>query len=1027
MIGRASHGYPVASHHGDSGGSGSALRGWAGLRSFMMLIAAAMTVSLAVMLLAGTQIDAAPPGPAAQNLPVPATHPVSPEDSLKYLQTDDELLVELAAHEPQVVDPVAIRFDERGRMWVVEMGDYPHGPAAGEQPQSRIRILEDRDGDGRYETATVFADQLLFATGIQPWRNGAFVTLAGTVAYFGDRDGDGRADERETWYTGFTQENSQLRANHPRLGRDGWIYVANGLRGGTIVDARKPERTAVSISGRDFRFHPHTGDFQAVSGVGQFGLAFDDYGQRFVCSNRNPLQHVVIEDEYLRRNPQVAIPAVVQDVARFGEESALFALTRAWTTSNLHAGQFTAACGVKIFTGDRLPESYRGNGFTCDPTANVVHRECLQAAGGSFRSQSPYERREFLASTDEWFRPVNLEAGPDGALYVVDMHRAVIEHPQFMPVELQNRPDLRLGIECGRIYRVVSKSAKAQKFAEVRASADELDADNGWRRDTAFRLLYEEPGRVDLDAVKRIATGGRSPQGRAAAILLLASLGHLDWEMVETKLSDADANVRRWAVRCGERWIGPDVADRESARGRLRTLAEDPDPAVRFQVALSLVPAEQADLAALQKVALTGADDLWTRRAVLMAAGGSSADLAANMFAACEKYPRALTEGEIALMIDLLRAAAAQADADREEKLVNQLLRADGPARAVQVPGLLVMAQAMSRRGRKVGSAVTSDEMRGQWKAISADLERVALQDDASVESRIQAVELLAYEVEQAGMLGRIALADAPASLRSAAINGWGRHATTDRWQQVLQRFRSESPALRRVIIDQTLTNPERTAALLDQISAGAITASELDRTQADRLSKHPDEAIRKRVATLIGSSVSADRAKVLADYQPVLKLAGDPRRGREVFAKQCASCHRVGDLGVNVAPDISDSRVKSSAQILTDILQPNRAIDNNYIGYVVVTNDGQSLSGVLSAETANSVTLKQAEGKTATLLRSEIETLRSTGVSLMPEGLEKNIPPESMADLVSFIKNWRYLDGKTPLGGNVDVGQVSP
>ena len=190
----------------------------------MARIAAAMAVSLAVMLPAGTRLDAAPPGPAAQKLPVPATHPVSPADSLKSLQTDSELQVELAAHEPQVVDPVAIRFDERGRMWVVEMGDYPHGPAAGEQPQSRIRILEDRDGDGRYETDTVFADQLLFATGIQPWRNGAFVTLAGSVAYFGDRDGDGRADDRETWYTGFTQENSQLRANHPRLGRDGWIY-----------------------------------------------------------------------------------------------------------------------------------------------------------------------------------------------------------------------------------------------------------------------------------------------------------------------------------------------------------------------------------------------------------------------------------------------------------------------------------------------------------------------------------------------------------------------------------------------------------------------------------------------------------------------------------------------------------------------------------------------------------------------------------------------------------------------------------
>jgi putative heme-binding domain-containing protein len=582
-------------------------------------------------------------------------------------------------------------------------------------------------------------------------------------------------------------------------------------------------------------------------------------------------------------------------------------------------------------------------------------------------------------------------------------------------------------MECGRIYRVVSKTLASEKFADVRASAEELDAENGWRRDTAFRLLFEEPSKVDLNAIREVARSGKRPQGRAAAIALLASLGKLEWDQVQTALADADSNVRRLAVRFGERSLGQEGGNRESLRVQLRTLAEDPDPAVRFQVALSLVPAEQADMAALQKLALRNADDVWTRRAVMMAAGARSSELAARVLAECEKYPRALTGGVISLSIELLRAAAAQADEDAERKLVSQLLRADGPARVLQVPGLLVTAQAMSRRGRSVSAAVTRDELRSRWNAMLADLDRLALQADASAELRIQAIELLSFDPMQSSRLAQIVFADAPTAVRGAALSGWGRQASIDQWREVLERFRSESPGLRRVIIDQTLAQTERTALLLDQISSGAIKASEFDRTQADRLIKHPDEAIRKRAASLMGSGVTADRAQVLADYQPVLKLAGDPQRGREVFAKQCASCHRVGDLGVNVAPDISDSRVKSSAQILTDILQPNRAIDNNYIGYVVVTKDGQSLTGVLSAETVNSVTLKQAEGKTATLLRSEIETLQSTGVSLMPEGLEKNIPPESMADLVSFIKNWRYLDGKTPLGGNVDVGQVSP
>lgn len=986
---------------------------------------------LLVVMLSSRRLVAADESPSnsesPRTLPSPKAHPVSPSESLRYLHLDDGLRIDVVAHEPQVVDPVAIRFDHRGRMWVVEMGDYPHGPAANESPKSRIRILEDRDGDGRYETDTVFAEQLLFATGIQPWRDGAFVTLAGAVVYFSDRDGDGRADERETWYTGFMQENSQLRANHPRLGLDGWIYVANGLRGGTIVDPRKPDRAAVSISGRDFRFHPHSGDFEAVSGVGQFGLTFDDYGHRFVCSNRNPLQHVVIEDEYLRRNPQAAIPAVVQDVARFGEESSLFALTRAWTTSNLHAGQFTAACGVKIFTGNGLPEAYRGNGFTCDPTANVVHREQVQPSGGSFRSSSPYDRREFLASTDEWFRPVNLEVGPDGALYVVDMHRAVIEHPQFMPVELQNRPDLKLGNDCGRIYRVAVKPPAEKPFAPVLAEVAALDDANGWRRETAFRLLYEQPETLNVDSAARMVTDGKTPQGRAAAMALLGSCGVLRPEMVEPALRDADAKVRRAAVRWNERMTAQEEAHRETIRAKLRPLADDPDPGVRFQLALSLVPVAEVDLSALETIALRGADDLWTRRAVLMAAGSRSGEVAARLQSAFAKLPRSLSDAEIALVVDLLRAAASQADGDQEAKLIAGLLNAEGSARVLQVPGLLAVAQAISRRGRTIGSVLASEAMKSQWSALLAELERIAAQADATPETRTQAIELLAFDSGRASVLSHLAQSEAPAAVRSAAIAAWGREATIDQWREMLERFRSESPAVRRVIVDQTLGRTERTALLLDLIASGVITAAELDRMQADRLSKHADEAIRKRAATVLGSGVSADRVKVLADYQPALRLTGDALRGRDVFAKQCASCHRVGDLGVNVAPDISDSRVKSSAQILTDILQPNRAIDNNYIGYLIVTKEGQSLSGVLTAETANSITVKQAEGKTATLLRSEIETLRSTGVSLMPEGLEKNIPVEAMADLVAFIKNWRYLDGRTPLGGSVDVGQVPP
>src|SRR5262245_47878351 len=282
----------------------------------------------------------------AADPPKSVKSPISPEESLNAFRLAAELKIEIVAAEPQVISPVSIAFDEEGRLWVVEMSDYPNGPAPGEPPKSRIKLLEDRNADGRFETAHIFVDKLLFATGVQPWCGGVIVTLAGEIAYFKDTDGDNRADVRETWYRGFVQENPQLRANHPRFALDNHIYVANGLRGGTIVaDKEKWGRAIepVSISGKDFRFDPLTGECEAVSGNGEFGRTFEEFGNRFICSNRNPCRHVVLEDRYLKRNPFLAVRDVCQDVSPPAEKSRVFPISRAWTTSTLNRGQCTGA------------------------------------------------------------------------------------------------------------------------------------------------------------------------------------------------------------------------------------------------------------------------------------------------------------------------------------------------------------------------------------------------------------------------------------------------------------------------------------------------------------------------------------------------------------------------------------------------------------------------------------------------------------------------------------------------------------
>jgi putative heme-binding domain-containing protein len=226
--------------------------------------------------------------------------------------------------------------------------------------------------------------------------------------------------------------------------------------------------------------------------------------------------------------------------------------------------------------------------------------------------------------------------------------------------------------------------------------------------------------------------------------------------------------------------------------------------------------------------------------------------------------------------------------------------------------------------------------------------------------------------------------------------------------------FGGESPSVRRAVLDVLLSNAGRTRRLLEELEAGRIAAAELDPTRVNRLVEHADAEIKRR-AKAVFTAANASRESVLSAYRGALDLPADPRRGRDVFAKNCAACHHVGDVGVNVAPDIADSRTLVPAQVLLDVIDPNRKVDGNYFAYALVARDGRTFTGLLAAETSASVTLRQQENVTVSLPRDQIEELRSTGVSLMPVGLEKNISPQQMADLISFLKNWRYLDGRVP------------
>jgi putative membrane-bound dehydrogenase-like protein len=935
--------------------------------------------------------------------PPPVGNPSSPQESLRQFVVEPGLKVELVASEPGIVDPVAIRFDEDGRLWVVEMRDYPTALEGG--PRSRISILEDRDGDGFFESATVFADGLQYATGVQPWKGGAFVTLSGKVVYMKDTDGDGKADENTTWYTGFTEKNTQLRANHPQLALDNHIYVANGLRGGTIVNARDPHSAPLSISGMDFRFDPISGACDAVSGVGQFGLTFDDFGNRFVCSNRNPAIHIVLEDRLLKKNPLFAAPSVVHDVAKAAEQSRVFPIGRSWTTSNLHAGQFTAACGLDIYRGDALPPEFRGNLFVCEPTGHLVHREVMRPMGVTFESSPAHEGVEFLASRDSWCSPVNLDVGPDGALYVVDMYRAVIEHPDWMPDELRHRPDLRYGNDRGRIYRIVPQDfqrppAPRPSKQSGAALVAYLGNPNTWWRETAARLLLERHDTGIGPQLREIAQRDGSPNARVRALWLLNSLGLLDDELLLEMLGNRDPRIVEQAIILSD----PRIAKSSALHDTISKLADSDDPRVRFQALLTAMPLPSAPRTAA---------DSWEQDAMLIAAGNKGGTVLARMLRNPAALSANLTEPR-RFVADLARLAAASSNNEQIALAVDSLLANPQFGTACLTD---VFSEAM-RRGSSfadVRSRLASGSQHKLDRALQ-DARRDATDARQQVTARCDAIDLLACTDNSTPILLPLAVNDPQQPIRLRAIAALARSSDLKPWQQVLASYTNATPALKGAILDGSLSSGPRTSLLLDEVAAGSIQPRQLDTNHVSRLLNHRDQAIQSRARKIFAASIPSDRQRALAEYQPVLTLKADPRRGREVFAKQCTTCHRIGDIGVVVAPDISDSREKSPAQLLTDIIQPNRAIDANYFSYTVITTDGVAHTGILAAETSTSVTLREPEGKSVSFRRDEIDELSSNGVSLMPEGLERLIPPQDMADLISFIKNWRYLDQSPPI-----------
>lgn len=494
--------------------------------------------------------------PFAELLKVPGPAPKSPEESLKAMHVKPGFEAMLVAAEPLVQDPVFMDWDAQGRMWVVEMGDYPFAPGektkdgsvgqdkVSKLQEGRVKILEDTNGDGVYDKSTLFLDGLKHPTSLAPWKNGVFIANIPDVFYAEDTDGDGKCDKRETWFTGFTAGNPQHLVNGFCWGLDGWFYGANGDSGGDITCVKTGKKIALGTN--DFRFDPRTGDFALEGGRSQYGKWRDDFGNWFGNNNSTIGWHYWLPFRYLERHPEVVAKAVRSDmngekrlypasppVRRFNQGSAVNTLTSGCSPMPFRDSTF-GTDGTQVI-------------FICEPANNLVHREVLSYDGGTITSKRhPGDvESEFLASEDNWFRPSMARTGPDGALYVADMYRLVLEHPEWIPAEIARGLELRAGEDRGRIYRIAKTGAPKGKTT-VSDPAAAMASGNGWVRDTAQRLLIERNETSAVAALKPLL--GSAPAVRVQAAFTLMELGGMSADEVFAQIQPLKPLVRAGAL-----------------------------------------------------------------------------------------------------------------------------------------------------------------------------------------------------------------------------------------------------------------------------------------------------------------------------------------------------------------------------------------------------------------------------------------------------------------------------------------------
>ena len=940
---------------------------------------------------------------------------LSPEQALSTFQLPAGFDIELVAAEPLIDDPVSFEFGADGKLWVVEMGDYPRGDG---DSGGSVKYLEDTNRDGVFDKSTTFVDGLSFPTGVFPWRKGALISCAPEIFYAEDTDGDGAADVRKVLFSGFSESNPQHRINGFAYGLDNWVYLGSGSPSANITSAITGK--VVNMAGRDIRIQPDEGVLETEAGRTQYGRCRDAWGHWFGSENSEPIYHFVISDRYLRRNKYFPSPDPKVELLHPSPAPPVYPSSRLVDRFNdmWAANRFTSACSPAVFRDVTLGDDMAGSALVCEPVHNLVHRTLLRDDGVTFRGERHHgeQQSEFLTSTDVWSRPVKVATGPDGALWIADMYRHVIEHPQWIPEDWQARLDLYAGSDRGRIYRVyrTGRRPRALPVLHRLSTADLvplLESTNGPIRDMTQQLLVHRRDAAAVPLLERLATAGKSPTARMHALCTLDGLEGLNSAVLLKALGDPDARVLTRAVSLCESRLGDD----EELAAQLTTLVGHPDLRLRMQLALTL--GEWADSragVALGALALQNIEDHWLRTAVLCSASDHALPILDAAFKQHVPAP------EWSQLVQHLIATALGSGGDTAIPVILSAIvgsgeQDDNDVAAWQMAALSSFLEALDRR--KLDLSMLKADADEQMSALVdasgrlfAAARRVAADEDAALEGRLSAIPLLARglddEAADLRLLGDLLSPRTPPVLQSASVAGLASLTSGEVPAILLEEWRGHSPRLQAEILGVLSSRREWRVALLDAVENRQVLPTDLDAATRERLLTRSPREMRDRAKSLLAAVQSENREQVLAGYQSVIGMRGNALRGAEVFGRRCTTCHLFRGSGNKVGPDLAALQDKSARNILTAVLDPNRAVEWGFRTYVAAMESGRVFNGMIVAESTNSVTLAQADGRRHVLLRADLEQLSNSGRSFMPEGLEKELGKQDLADIIAFLQS---------------------